>query len=134
MSGNLVEIHGRDLAHVGDYVPTDSGDLDTVEGLENLKQALFQRLITVPGSLAHRPRYGVGVKKFLNSINSIANQRELFILIQEQFPQDPRVESVTGVLFTTTDQEPSKTQILVRVKPVGYDEVPMNFVPFAEVV
>ena len=133
MIDNLAELYGRDLFHNGDYDVTDSGDLDTIEGLENLKQALFQRLVTYPGSLIHRPNYGVGIKRFLNSISSLANQRELFTIIQEQFALDPRVEEVTGVLFTTSDGKPQETRILVRVKPVGYDELEMTFVPFGEV-
>lgn len=127
------EFYGTDLAHIGDYVVSASGDFDTLSGLANLKQALFHRLMTQPGSLVHRPSYGVGIKNFENSISTAANRSEISTRIREQFMQDPRVEEVNGVMFKTSDSRPDMTEILVRVKPKGYDEIQASFIPFGDV-
>ena len=127
---NITETMGTDVKHKGDYVKRSSGDRDLIAGLDNLKEALLRRLITVKGSLNHRPNYGVGVKLYINSLNTLSKQRELANQIQEQFSLDPRVDQVTGVAVTFDDRTPELTYIVVRVKPVGYDELAMKFEPF----
>lgn len=127
---SITEVMGTDVMHRGDYVRASNGDRASITGLENLYQALFHRLITSPGSLVHRPTYGVGIKDYLNGPNSLAKQRELANRIDEQFRRDPRVAEVSGVLVSPDNKIPSMTYIVVRVKPVGYDELEMKFVPF----
>lgn len=129
---SITEVLGRDIAHKSDYVPRASGDLDTVEGLENYKLALFHRLITSPGSLAWRPNYGVGMKDFQNAPSGLSAQRDLARRIQDQFELDPRTEAVLGVVFNADDANPELTEVLVRVKPVGYDEITATFTPFGQ--
>lgn len=121
-----------DIAHIGDFVPTSSGDLDILSGLANLRRALFHRLITVPGSLVHRPTYGVGVGLYQNAPNTFAMQQKLATLIREQFLQDPRVQDVTSVAITSKDNTPQTVVITVFVKVVGYNEQEMRFTPFNE--
>lgn len=124
-----------DIAFVdGDMTLTASGDLGTISGLANLKAALFRRLITTPGSLVHRPQYGVGVGQFQNSLSSFAKQQQLAALIQEQFEQDPRVQEVSSVGIDASDTSPNLTTIKVSVKPVGYSEQTMIFQPFSEAI
>lgn len=129
---NIEEILGRDIAHKSDYVLTATGDLDTISGLENIKNALFHRLITSPGSLIHRPNYGVGIKDFQGAPNTIDVKRQMALKIQEQFEQDPRVESVLGVSINSDDLTPEKTEVIVRVRVQGYDELSASFLPFGE--
>lgn len=129
----MADIYLTDIAHRGDLVVTPAGDLETSEGLENLRQALFHRLVTQPGTLLHRPNFGVGIKSFQNAISSLANQSEIFSRIQEQYAQDPRVEAVTGIIFKVNAAQPERTEILVRVKPIGLDELQMKFIPFGDV-
>lgn len=128
------EIYKRDLAFASDFVVSAAGDLETATGLENLKDALFRRLVTTPGSLIHRPNYGVGIKAFQNSINSVETQRQIAGRIQEQYERDPRVEKVLGVSIRNfSDAEPEKIEIVVRYKPVGYGELQTTFTPFGGV-
>lgn len=129
---NITEALKTDLAHAGDFVPTPAGDLGTVSGLANLKQALYHRLVTKPGSLAHRPTYGVGVNLYQNAPNSITIQQELALKIKAQFMQDPRVADVTSVAFDSDDTSPQLTKLSVTVKPVGYSEQEMLFAPFGK--
>lgn len=130
---NITETLLRDIMHKRDLVrrPTD-GDLERIEGLENLRQALLRRLVTSPGSLVHRPEYGVGIKDFQGSLNSLANQRKIAARINEQFLRDPRVESVDGVSISSTDSRPEHIVISVRYTVVGYGETEAKFIPFGE--
>jgi hypothetical protein len=123
----------KDVAFKDDLVATAAGDLDTAEGLTNVKEALFRRLITSPGGIIHRPDYGVGIKKYLGAINSLDVRRRLALEIQEQFLQDERVEEITGISFDSDDDYTGMVTITVRVKLVGYDEQSLTFVPFNEV-
>jgi hypothetical protein len=129
---DIKETYLKDLAHKADLIKSPSGDLDEVDGLNNLQQALYHRLITQPGSLVHRPDYGVGIKNFANALNSLDNQRRLAAVIDEQFGSDFRVESVTGIKITVDDDKPETVKIFVRVKAIGYDEVELLFKPFRE--
>ena len=127
---NITEVLGTDVKHKSDFVRRSSGDRDLITGLDNFKEALLRRLITVPGSLIHRPQYGVGIKLFLGSLSSLTKQRELAVKIEENFKRDPRVDKITGISVSFDDRNPSLTYIIVRVRPVGYDEVEMKFEPF----
>jgi len=126
------EVYGKDIAFQGDFIPTATGDLDTVEGLENVKEALMRRLLTVPGTLVHRPDYGVGIKQYQNTLNSLDARRRLASRIMEEFKKDPRVESVTGVSFTIADDYSGRVEISVRIKLAGYDEQTLSFISFGE--
>lgn len=130
---SIEEVLGRDIAHKSDFLLTATGDLDTLSGLENVKQALYRRLLTSPGSLIHRPNYGVGIKDFQNAPAGLETQRQLALRIQEQFEQDPRIESVLGVRLDVNDLFPEMTEVIVRVRVRGYDEeASLNFIPFGE--
>lgn len=123
----------NDIAHVGDLIKTAGGDLGQIEGLPNLKNALFHRLMTVPGTLVHRPTYGVGMPLYQNAPNSLTLQQEVAALIQEQFIQDPRVQAVSSVSITSEDGTPQLMKLSVSVIVVGYtDAQQMTFTPFAE--
>ena len=131
----LEEYYLKDIALKSDILKTPAGDLQTLTGTNNLHQALFRRLVTVPGTLVHRPNYGVGLKRFINAPNTIDNQRQIANLIKSQFERDFRVEEVTGVSFTLPDTQPDKLTISVRVKPSGFqDEVFLEFQPFNSII
>lgn len=130
---NIEETLGKDLAFKNDLVRSSTGDLDTIAGVANVKMALLHRLMTVPGSLIHRPLYGVGLKEYQNAPSSIAVLRSLAIRIQEQFEQDPRVEMVEGVRIEKSDERPDLTYVIIRVKIVGYGETEVKSIPFSEV-
>jgi phage baseplate assembly protein W len=129
---NITEAFKTDIAHVGDFLTTPGGDLGLISGLSNYKRALFHRLITQPGSLVHRPLYGVGIRSYQNAPSSFAIQQRLATIIQEQFEQDPRTEKVTSVQVVGDDKDAQKTYIRVFVKPIGYSEQEMIFTPFNE--
>ena len=114
------------------FFQTASGDIGQLNGLQNLKRALMRRLVTIPGTLAYRPTYGVGIGMYQNAPNSFAMQQKLAQSVQEQFVLDPRVQSVSGVSVTSVDGFPSQVVVAVTLTPVGYTEQTMLFTPFNE--
>lgn len=128
----LDDIFLVDIAHKRDLVATPSGDIATISGKENLRGALYRRLITVPGSVIHRPNYGVGVALFQNTLARLSKQQELALLVKEQFEQDDRVIQVNGVQFIQDAVNPHQWTIYVRVQPVAIDEQTMSFTPFGD--
>lgn len=109
-----------------------NGDVPTVEGLENYRQALINRWITTPGEYAARPSYGAGVRTFQNLPMTVDNQIKLAKLLEEQTLLDPRTEKVLGVTIYIDDNDPSKFRLHVKVKPFGYEAYGINYSPFDE--
>lgn len=128
---NLTELYLTDKSHYGDYVPTPGGDLATDSGVTNLRNALFRRLVTSPGSIVHRPDYGVGIKSYQNKLNSLTNQQAIALNINEQFIQDTRVESVDSVSVNQDPITPELTTIIVKLTPIGQDQITVTFTPFS---
>lgn len=128
------EIYLVDIKHRRDFVQTTgagtSGDVQVETGRENVRQALFRRLMTSPGTLVHRPNYGVGIKDYQNATLTLDQKRSLAQRIKDQFEQDDRVKEVSGVRMESEDETPEKTVITVRIKLVGLDETEIPFTPF----
>lgn len=120
----------RDLKFENGDLVREGGDLATVDGIENVRQALLRRLVTMPGSLIHRPQYGVGIGQFQGALASFATQQQLALRIQEQFAREDRIESVDRVVVSVQDQQPDMTRVLVTVKIVGYGDRVLEFIPF----
>lgn len=131
---DIEETFLQDIAHKNDMAEAADGDLQAVSGLSNIKQALYNRLITYPGSLIHRPEYGVGIKDFQNAINNLANQRNLALRIEEQFKRDLRVQDVLNVRFSVDDNDPTRLNVYVKVVLAGLGEQDLQFVPFGDEV
>ena len=127
---NIDEALFRDITHIRDFERTSTGDLGLIEGLANVRNALLHRLVTEPGTLIHRPEYGVGIKRYLNAPNQTGFQRELAFRIRDQFLRDPRVEQVLGVQVKNDETNVAMTKILVRVKIIGYTEQELAFLPY----
>lgn len=131
----LNDAYKTDLAFTNDLQVSSTGDFDTISGTANVKAAIMRRIMTVPGSLAHRPGYGCGLISFQNAPMSLAVRRQLAGRIAEQLPQDPRVLAVKSVgISAQDDAEPSTIRVSVVVELVGAGEVTFTYTPFSEVV
>jgi hypothetical protein len=120
----------HDIQFSNDIFPAPNGDFQLIKGINNLKQALFNRLVTVQGSLSHRPLYGVGIQLYQNDVSTLAKQREIALKIKNQFTQDFRVLSVTGVSFTLLDD--GKFEVTYKVEAAGLGTVTDTVNPFGE--
>lgn len=88
------------------------------------------RLITVAGSLSHRPTYGVGIKTYQSALATITKKRELAKAIEEQFLQDERVTSLDSVTFLKQEQDGT---FIVKYKITSAGgELVEEFDPFGE--
>jgi phage baseplate assembly protein W len=132
MATPIDEFYKIDLLHDGDFVAAPNGDFALAKGIVNLKQALFHRLITVQGTLVHRPLYGVGVKLWQNDIGSIPRQRELATAIKQQFEQDERVDEVVGVKVEKI-KENGTFEVTYRVEVSGGKLLEETVDPFGEI-
>jgi hypothetical protein len=130
----ILESLGIDLKHTGDLVKTTGGgDLDTIDGLDNVKAAVLRRIVTRPGEVIHRPTYGVGIANYQSALSSLRTHRELALKIEEQLLQDPRIEAVTSTSIQTDPNDTNMTKIAIRVRIKGYGETSFSFQPFGEV-
>jgi phage baseplate assembly protein W len=120
-----------DLLHNGDFSNNERGDLQTIAGRDNLRQAIFHRLITVAGTVIHRPEYGIGIKQYQGVISSLDKQRELALKIREQIEQDTRIESVDSVKFTQdTNNAEGKFYVHIKITASGVGELDETINPF----
>jgi phage baseplate assembly protein W len=130
MANNIDKNMLIDLYFDGEFGVTNTGDIALNRGLSNLKQAIFHRLITAPGSLVHRPDYGIGIKLYQGKISSLGVQRDLAMRIKDQLELDPRVTEVTGVRFDVSENNSSEFIVVIRATVLGYDELNESFNPF----
>jgi len=130
---DLATFLGTDIKHESDFVNNGMGDLVTISGLDNVKAAIFRRLMTVPGSVAYRPTYGVGIPHFQNAPMTLEVQRSLALKISEQLPLDNRIESVGSVEFQLSEVTAGLVTLIISVKIRGYGDVEFTFTPFGEV-
>ena len=73
------------------------GDLKTVTGLQNLKQAIIHRLLTVRGELEYHPEYGSNITRIIGNKNTFEWREKCKLEIQSTVLSDPRVEKVDGI-------------------------------------
>lgn len=124
------EVLKTDLAFTDDFFATAAGDFDVVSGLANLKEAILRRILTRPGTIVHRPTYGVGLGDFQNAPLTLSVKRQLANRIREQITLDPRVEEVLSVSVASEDDyAPETVKIGVRCKVVGYGESEFSYTP-----
>jgi phage baseplate assembly protein W len=96
------------------------GDIRTVTGLANLRQALLLRLMTPEGTLLHHPDYGSRIHEILGTPGTYNQLQKLQIELERTFRADSRVEDVT-VSDVVLDGE--LLQATITVKPIGLDQV-----------
>jgi phage baseplate assembly protein W len=102
-----------------DYVVDATGDWQTVNGPEALRQSLTRRLITNPGEWQTKPEYGCGARQYVKAKNTPTERAELEARIRSNFLRDPRVERVDTVTITPLDDGSAGVKIEVYVTPRG---------------
>lgn len=132
---SIDELYARDVKHIKDFSRTATGNLELIDGRDNLKQHIYRRIMTEPGSIAHRPNYGVGLKSFQNAPLTLDVKRTLAQRIKDQLEQDVRISRVDGVRVENEDSSPELIKLIVRITPVGFtDAVELSFRPFGDQV
>ncbi|WP_300444920.1 DUF2634 domain-containing protein [Zoogloea sp.] len=128
------DLFGTDLRLVfardseGADLATGLQDLETVEGLENLVQALTLRLLVDRGELAGlaHPRYGSRIRDLIGEPLDRANLELLRRYVRQELLRDPRVEEVLQVSVTPHDARRDGVDVLARVRAVTGQEASLE--------
>ena len=96
-------------------------DYETIDGRDNLGQAVVMRLLTPLGELAElgHPEYGSRLNELLGSPNSETRRGLAKLFVLEALAQEPRIAKVEEVTVTPAVEERDLVDILIRVQPVG---------------
>ena len=99
-------------------------DYETIDGRDNLGQAVVMRLLTRRGELAElgHPEYGSRLDELLGAPNSETRRGLAKLFVLEALAQEPRIAKVEEVTVTPAVEERDLVDILIRVQPVGAAE------------
>jgi phage baseplate assembly protein W len=106
-----------------DLRTTGRGDLATVEGRENLVQALLNRLLTRQGELATlgHPKYGSRLHTLIGEANNLRVRGLADAYIREAVGQEKRISKINFISFNAPDRGAnlSTLKVTMSVTPVG---------------
>ena len=113
----------RRLLVAGDVAqPMEAADLATVEGRENLAQALVLRLLTPRGTLGPlgHPDYGSRLGELVGEAKTEVQRARCRAFVLECVAQEPRVEdAATELVFDPLQESIDSFVFLLGVRPVG---------------
>lgn len=90
------DVFERDvLLQDGQIQVNESGDLSTVSGLDNLRQALSHRVRTAPGELIFHPEYRCLIARVIGTVNGASLSLLSGQYVRAALEADPRVSSVS---------------------------------------
>lgn len=99
----LGRLLGTDLYFRNDYEITSAGDFLLLSGLDNLREAIYRRLLTRPGEYKFVPSYGVGIMSFIKKKINTTTLDELRTTIEEQLLQERRIAAVENLAIERID-------------------------------
>lgn len=100
----------------------ENRDLSTVTQIENLIQAILNRLYTRKGELAGlgHPDYGSRLYLLVGELNNLKTQALANLYIRECLQQEPRIEEIVEIIFAppTRLKEPNtlKATLILKVQ------------------
>lgn len=108
-------------------------DLDTLEGAENLKQALLLRFLTPVGELAAlgHPDYGSRLYKLIGELNNETNRNRAKLFVLQALAAEPRVKKVLSVQVTQSRSDRTQVDIRISLTPIDSDSVLNLVFPFS---
>lgn len=125
------DLYGKDVRFDGnDFTITDQADYATVEGIENVRLALYRRLTTRPGEYRYKPNYGAGLGTHAKRKFTKTTRDEMIHRVREQVAQERRVEEILEVAI----ERDETTQVVVLRLSVKLFGRAVSFAPmtFAE--
>jgi phage baseplate assembly protein W len=99
-------------------------DMGTVNGRENLAQAVLLRLLTPRGELAAlgHPEYGSRLHELIGRENTATNRNLVKLFILESLKMEPRIARVTSITVEPAKGTRDRVNVLLQVQPVGTSE------------
>lgn len=105
----------------GEVQGDNRGDLLTVKGIDNFKQALLIRFSIPMGSLYHHPQFGTRIYEYLGKKNSYENLQKLKIEIERTARDDARVKNVNISKFQLGRND--SVVVELEIEAIGIEEV-----------
>jgi phage baseplate assembly protein W len=100
-----------------------NSDLLTTKGLNNLAQAIINRLSTRQGELAAlgHPNYGSRLHQLIGQGNNTRSRAFAELYIRECLAQESRIEEVLDIVFAPQNHflERDTLKIRINIKPAG---------------
>ncbi len=116
-----------------DLVASSRGDLATVEGRDNLVQAILNRLLTRQGELATlgHPKYGSRLYTLIGEPNNLRVRGLADAYIREALAQEKRIGKINFVSFDapTRGYDRSTLRATLSVQPAGGGDAFTIFIP-----
>jgi phage baseplate assembly protein W len=104
-------------------------DYSTLDGRDNLAQAIVMRLLTPRGELAElgHPEYGSRLNELLGTPNTETRRGLAKLFVLEALAQEPRIAKVLDVTVTPhpdrTNELRHLVDIVIRAQPIGNADV-----------
>jgi len=111
---------------------TSMFDLLTLQGAENLQQALLLRFLTPVGEMAilGHPDYGSRLSELIGELNNDTNRNRAKIFVLQSLAAEPRVQRVLTISVTQNASDRTRMDIAVSLLSIDSD-TPINLVfPF----
>ena len=128
--------HQAGLSRGSDLLTSEDGglgvDLATLEGTDNLRQALLLRFLTPLGELKElgHPDYGSRLYELIGELNSQTNRNKAKMFVLQSLAGEPRIREVEDLQVTQGLDDRTKVDIRMRLHPIGVDS-PLDLVfPF----
>ena len=122
---------GADLSTL-ERPETHQRDLETLNGAENLQQALLLRFLTPTGELEQlgHPDYGSRLYTLIGELNNETTRNRAKLYVLEAVSAEPRVKQVRSVSVTQNRSDPTRVDIAMSLSVIDSD-TPLNLVfPF----
>lgn len=129
---DLDRAHLRPIYTVGEASSRRTLDLATLEGRDNLGQAILMRLLTPDAELAPlgHPEYGSRLHSLIGRQNTETVRRLARLYILESLAREPRIAKVLEANVTPHPVRRDRIDIQLRVQPIGAAAV-LDLGPFA---
>ena len=103
---------------------TTSRDVLTTTGVDNLFQAIINRLFTRQGELAQlgHPDYGSRLHQLVGEPNNNRTRIRAEFYIRECLAQEPRIEEIRGISFIQSPMSRHDLTLTIAIKPVSLDQ------------
>jgi phage baseplate assembly protein W len=128
--------HQAGLDRGSDLLTSENGglgvDLATLEGTDNLRQALLLRFLTPQGELAAlgHPEYGSRLYELIGELNSQANRNRAKMFVLQSLAGEPRIGKVEELQVTQGLGDRNRVDVRMRLRPIDSDS-PLDLVfPF----
>jgi phage baseplate assembly protein W len=132
LTGRGFDQEASDRSYV-DLTTASRGDLGTVEGRENLVQAILNRLLTRQGELATlgHPKYGSRLHTLIGEPNNLRVRGLADAYIREALAQERRVAKINFISFDapTRGYDRSTLRATLSVQPIGSADAFTIFIP-----